>query len=197
MKINCNFLPQENRAFILEWKAFCVAIGLYVLSAFVFLYVFRVNSRESGELEKKMKVVKQEQMEIRQEREQMQYPQDRIQRLIDQFSFIQKAMGAKDFPWLRFFQSIEDSIPMGESGRRGVYLTRMVPSGEKNWQMEGVAEDWKDATRFEELLLSSTYASTGQPAKRNFSDVRLVNYRAVDGGRGYAFRIELSFVDSF
>lgn len=197
MKVNCNFLPLDYRAYILEAKVLAISVLLYVLSAGIWATVFVGHSKEVKNLGNKIRQKQQEKVTIQEERAQTVYPQERITKLIDQFSFIQKAMGAKDFPWLRFYQSLEDAIPTADSGRRGVFFVRLIRSGERSWQLEGEAEDWRDATKFEEELIKSSYATQGQAAKRNFSDVRLISYIAVEGGKGYRFKLEFSFVDNF
>jgi Tfp pilus assembly protein PilN len=194
MRVKCNFLPVEQRAFILERKVMGLSVLLYVITVGIFAIVFMAQKKDADQLTKQIKSKELERAGVQEERNQMQYPQERIQRLIDHFSFIQKAMGVNDFPWLRFYQSLEDSIPLSDSGRRGVYVTRLDRQGEKQWQLEGEAEDWKDAARFEESLAASAYAS-GAQAKKNFAEVRLLNYRALDGAKGYRFRIQFLFND--
>ena len=186
-RINCNFLPLENRAFILERKVLAGSIICWGISLAVWGSVFAGQTREAYKLQTKIKEQEREKAAVQADRAATQYPQDQIQALIDKFSFIQKAMGANDFPWLRFYQSIEDAMLGGEGGRK-VSIISLKRCGDHCWTLEGEAEDWKDATRFEEQLNASTYNG-----KKNFSDVRLLNYRQAE--KGYRFTLQLNFND--
>lgn len=184
-RVNCNFLPLEQRAFILEKKVLLASILCWVVSFGIFASVFAGQKAEAGKLTVKIKEQEREKGAVLADRAATQYPQDQIQALMDKFQFIQKAMGANDFPWLRFYQSIEDAMVGGEGGRK-VSIISLKRCGDKCWTLEGESDDWKDATRFEEQLIASTYGT-----KKNFGDVRLLNYRQAD--KGYRFTIQFNF----
>lgn len=186
-RVNCNFLALEQRAFIMEKKVLWTSVTCWVLSLAVWGSVFAGQTREASKLQTKIKEQEREKAAVQADRAATQYPQDQIQALIAKFGFIQKAMGANDFPWLRFYQSIEDSMVSGEGGRK-VSIISLKRVGEKGWTLEGESEDWKDATRFEEQLASSSYQG-----KKNFDKVRLLNYRQAE--KGYRFTLQFDFND--
>ena len=187
-RVNCNFLPLEQRAFILERKVLGVGVLCWLISFAIWGSVWAGQSKEAAKLTLKIKEQEREKGAVIADRAATQYPQDQIQRLIDKFSFIQKAMGANDFPWLRFYQSIEDAMSSGEQGRK-LSVISLKRCGEKCWTLEGESEDWKDATRLEEQLIASTYGT-----KKNFSDVRLLSYRSAE--KGYRFTMQFNFNDT-
>lgn len=189
MRVNCNFLPLEQRAFILDRKVMAVAVLFWVLSAGMWVTVFANQTAEALKLTSKIKDQERERNAVIADRSATQYPQDQIQRLIDKFSFIQTAMGVNDFPYLRFYQSLEDAISGGPSGRK-VAIVSLKRCGDKCWTLEGEAEHWSDATQFEEQMIASAYGT-----KKNFSDVRLLNYRSIDKDKGYRFVVQFTFND--
>lgn len=192
MRVNCNFLPLEYRAFVLDRKVLVVAGLVWVVSVGMWLSVFANQTREASGVSTKIKEKERERQAVIADRAATQYPQDQIQRLIDKFGFIQKAMGVNDFPWLRFYQALEDAISGGAGGRK-CSLVSLKRCGDRCWKLEGEAEHWTDATAFEEAMIASTYGT-----KKNFSNVRLLNYRSVEGkdSRGYKFTMEFDFNDT-
>lgn len=186
-RVNCNFLPLEQRAFIMEKKVLAISIACWLVSFGIWTSVFAGQTREASKLTTKIKEQEREKAAVLADRAATQYPQDQITALKDKFEFIQKAMGANDFPWLRFYQSLEDAMVSGEGGRK-VSIISLKRCGDKCWTLDGESEDWKDATRFEEQLIASAYQG-----KKNFGDVRLLNYRQAE--KGYRFTLQFNFND--
>jgi hypothetical protein len=187
MRVNCNFLPLEHRAFILDKKVMAIAVLVWIASVGMWVSVFANQSKEAGTLASKIKDQERERNAVIADRSATQYPQDQIQRLIDKFSFIRDAMGVTDFPYLRFYQSLEDAVAGGVNGRK-VNIVSLKRCGDKCWTLEGDAEHWSDATAFEEAMIASQYGT-----KKNFSDVRLLNYRNIDKDKGYRFVLQFNF----
>ena len=187
-RVNTNFLPLEHRAFILDRKVMYVSIAVWIASGAVWFFVFAGHASKVRDLTRQKSEQEREKNAVLAERAATTFPQSQIQRLIDRFSFIKKAMGANDFPWLRFYQSLEDAMLSGEQGRRVSILT-LKRAGERLWTIDGEAEDWKDATRFEEQMVASSYLG-----KKNFSEVRLLNYRAAE--KGYRFTLQFNFEEN-
>lgn len=187
-RVNCNFLPLEHRAFISEKTVLAASLACWLISFGIWTSVFAGQTREAGKLAIKIKEQERERDAVLADRAATQYPQDQIKALMDKFQFIQKAMGANDFPWLRFYQSLEDAMVGGEGGRK-VSIISLKRCGDRCWTLEGESEDWKDATRFEEQLIASSYLS-----KKNFSEVRLLKYWQVE--KGYRCTLQLNFNDT-
>jgi len=187
-RVNCNFLPLEQRAFILDKKVMYASVAFWVGSMAVWFFVFVGHTNKVKELTGQKTVQEREKNAVLAERAATTFPQAQIQRLIARFSFIKQAMGANDFPWLRFYQSVEDAMLSVDGGRK-VGIVSLKRAGEKLWTIDGEAEDWKDATRLEEQMVASTYLG-----KKNFSEVRLLNYRAAE--KGYRFTLQFNFEEN-
>jgi hypothetical protein len=187
MRVNCNFLPLEHRAFMLEKKVLAASVAFWVFSVVMWTSVFANQTKEASKLGTKIKEQQREQGQDLAERAATQFPQDQIQRLNDRYLFIHKAMGANDFPWMRFYHALDRCLASGDGGRKASIVS-LKRCGEKCWTLEGECEDWKDSTRFEEQMIASASGN-----KKNFADVRLLNYRSVD--KGYRFTVQFNFND--
>lgn len=113
MKVSCDFLPHEHKSFLLATKALVVAIVMLVASLASCLSFYRSYLREISVLEKEVNEKSGELAKLDSRLNSITYDQAKIKELITKFQFIQTAMGATDYPYLRFFQSLEDALPRG------------------------------------------------------------------------------------
>ena len=178
MKICCDFLPAEYKAVQRNLKLVFAAIIVWALTVLVLSYkaydyrgqLKEVNAQVASQetaiqlLEGQINAVK--------------YPQDTIRELISKYRFIKQAMGSDDYPFLEFFQALEESVPVNEdTGLRRVAVKELKQIGDK-WSLQGVARHWDDILKFEDNLNESSFdkfvGGTSQTRhKQNFSGVRV------------------------
>jgi len=188
MKVNCNFLPKEYHAFHLDMKVMVISVVLWVGSLGVFFFAIRSGLKGKDEAKGLVRTVQSKKTTVESVIRAQTYPQDRIIGLKEKFEFIGRAMGESPKPFLRFFQSLEDAIPVTGAGGRGVYISRLSQrAGGNTYSLEGASKTWTDALRFEDNLTKSEY--DGQP---NFPYVKLTKSFRTDDGY-YRFDMELKF----
>jgi hypothetical protein len=191
MRASCNFLPPEHRAFLLDRRILAVSGLLFAVSFCAWGSVIATRTRGLTELRAAISGLEREQAAVAEQRAGLKYPEQKIQHLVEQFKFVQKAAGGEDFPWLRFYQAIEAAVPTDDEGGRLVYIAHLDRLNSKSWIMEGHAKDWKHATAFEEKLSASS--SGGASPRRQFASVHLVNSRTAPTARGYHFQLQFDF----
>jgi hypothetical protein len=189
MRASCNFLPPEHRAFLLDRRILTVSGLLFAISFCAWGSVIAARTRGLAQLRATISGLEREQTIVQNQQAKLKYPQEKIQHLIDQFNFIQKAAGGDDFPWLRFYQAIEAAVPTDEEGRRLIYIEHMERLNAKSWLIKAQAADLKDATRFEEQLS----ASESPPSHHQFVSVHLVSSRMAHTERRGHFQLQFDF----
>ncbi len=178
MKVNCDFLPQKYKAYIINYKLLFVDLVLLVL---LILAGVGTGMSFSSRIAREEKILKAKNAELSRQRNilnSISYDQERIRRLIVQFRFIQQAMGQSDFPYLDFYLALEHAIPVSdETGRKRVAITSLTPvRGLRRWKLSGVAYHWDDVLKFEANLNASKSLrkdSPEGPKKKDFSSINV------------------------
>ena len=106
MKVNCNFLPKEYSAFLLDTRSLVLSILIWLLSVGVWFNAIKKENEGVKEATKSVTKWRANKQAIERDITAQNYPQDRIRRLIEKFKFIQKSMGQVPRPFLRFYQSL-------------------------------------------------------------------------------------------
>lgn len=190
MKVTCDFLPREYKAYHLDKQVLTVSVVAWAVSIALFAWLSFSLTREVAGLKSKVTSVEADLQRVREDRRSQLYPQERIRELKSKFEFIKQAMGAKDFPYLRFYQTLEDSVP-ADDGQRKAYIKSLRREGNQI-TLEGEARGWRDAREFEKRLSVSEVGPAGS-RRKNYSDVRLLSCNAIQGGKGYTFTITANF----
>lgn len=189
MKVCCDFLPNEYKSFILDTRSL-ILLGI-IVGASLLVSVVTVGSYSSKikRLEKDNNNLNATKGRLAQDAKVKNYPQSRIRALINKFRFIRQALGKEDFPYLRFYQSLEEAIPTGEDdGSRRIGVTGLKPGAANRWSLSGLAKHWEDVLKFEDTMNASTW-----DGKKNFKDVQVFNI-TVDNTGAYTFDMQFSFV---
>lgn len=192
MKVNCDFLPQEYKSFVLNVKA----LGFLVVFALASSAIAYLNHSDYADK------LKGHEGQIRQAEEEIAilqnkiasktFNQGEIRELIDKFNFIREAVGARDFPYLRFYHSLEKAIPVGEvDGSRRVAIKNLSEGRGNKYKMQGLARHWEDLLRFERNLNTSTFHDpVTNSDHKNFTGVTMGGWTRDESGN-------LSFVCEF
>lgn len=189
MKVSCDFLPNEYKSFILDTRALILLGIIVAASLLVSVVTAGTYSSKIKRLEGDNNSLNAKKGRLAQEAKVKNYPQDRIRALINKFRFIRQALGKEDFPYLRFYQSLEDAIPKGEDdGTRRIGVTGLKGGAGGRWSLAGTARHWEDVLKFEDLMNSSTWEN-----KKNFADVQVFNI-TVDKDGTYTFDMQFRFV---
>lgn len=193
MKVVCDFLPQEYKSFVLDVRALGVLVALTLGTAAVCLLTHYDYDDQVRGLNQQMGKERDEIVSLDNKINSKSFNQSEIQELIDKFNFIKEAVGARDFPWLRFYHSFERAIPIGEEDQqRRVAVKAMTEGRDGRWQVQGVARHWDDLIRFEQNLNASTFTDPQQEqALKNFVDVRMGGWTRTNDG--VSFTAEFTF----
>lgn len=195
MKVTTDFLPPEYKSFVFNTKAAVALVGFALLSAGVcgmyHLHFKDVAKGLNQEISKRSEDIRLLENRINSK----SYNQAEIQTLIGKFNFIKDAVGARDFPYLRFYHSLEQTIPIDEStGARRMAILELTKSRAGKYKLHGLARHWDDLLRFEENLNASVFPDpeSGRDLK-NFRDVRMGAWDST--ADGIDFTCEFSFVN--
>lgn len=191
-----NFLPKEYHAFLLDRRTLYISVAVWILSVMIWSVKIRSEWKKVDQATQKVRQAESLKQAEEAALAQKIYPKERIQSLIDRFQFIQEAMGQVPRPYLRFYQSLEDAIPISGSGGRGVYIVRLNNKGGPAYEVEGEARTWEDALQFENNLKQSIYQKE-EFKNPNFQNVKLNRSYRLQGTTGYRFYIDLEFVEGF
>lgn len=194
MKVVCDFLPQEYKSFVLDVRALGVLVALTLgTAAFAALTHFDYDDKVKG-LNQQIRKESDEISNLDNKINSKSYNQSEIQELIDKFNFIKEAVGARDFPYLRFYHALERAIPIGEEdGSRRVALKAMTEGRDSRYQVQGLARHWDDLIRFEQNLNNSKYEDKQQGQQiKNFSDVKMGGWTR--SNEGISFTCEFTFL---
>lgn len=94
---------------------------------------------------------------LQNEIDKVKYPQREIRELIQKFRFIKQALGSDDFPYLRYFEALEDAVPLNpDDGTRRVAVVNLRQGAGAKWNLSGVAKHWNAILEFETNMNSST-----------------------------------------
>ncbi len=97
-------------------------------------------------------------------------------------------MGKEDFPYLRFYQSLEEAVPTGDDdGTRRIAIKGLKKGAGSRWSLAGLAKHWEDVLKFEDSMNASKW-----DLKKNFKDVEVFNI-TIDTDGSYTFDMQFSF----
>ncbi len=193
MKVTVDFLPKEYKSFVLDTRALTLLVAMILATG---ASAFLTNKDYTDKLKGLETQVKRQQEEINVINNKIaskSYNQEEIRELIDKFNFIREAVGARDFPYLRFFHSFERAIPVDENdGKRRIAVKSMTEGRGNEYKVVGLARHWDDLLRFEEALNRSTFRDPllGNEAK-NFAGVRMGGWNRTEDG--ITFTVEFTF----
>jgi len=204
MKINCDFLPGEYKAVRRNLKLMFAAIAVWVLTALLLSYKAYSYRAQLKEVDAQVASQETNISLLEGQINAVKYPQDKIKTLIEKFRFIQQAMGSEDYPYLEFFQALEEAVPVSEdSGLRRIAITGLKQSAGAKWELKGAAVHWDDILKFEDRLNESTFDRPIESADGAIRHVKKKNFRAVrvftvDTGSGkgsgvVTFQMEFEF----
>ncbi len=198
MKVNCDFLPQEYKSFLLDTRALAIAVCLAVTTVIGCIWSISSNSAEKARLTKENGKLSGEVAEVVNQLKSISYDQAAIQDLITKFQFIQKAMGATDYPYLRFYQALELSLPKSnETGLKSVQIARLTKtegekftlSGRARSPSENAGSGRSEITKFEKSLHPSRSGN-----KQNFQDVKVLSTVNEAKTDDWSFEMQLPFL---
>lgn len=176
MKVTTDFLPSEYKSFVFDIRMATVLVALALLSGAV-CAMYHVHYQDVAKKLQKEINKQSEDIRILENRiNSKSYNQGEIQELISKFNFIKDAVGARDFPYLRFYHSLEKTIPIDEgSGARRLAILELTRSRSGKYKLHGLSRHWDDLLRFEQNLVESRYLDSE-------SGRELVNFRDVHMG---------------
>lgn len=189
MKVNCDFLPVEYKSFLLDTTALGMAVAFAAATLVACTFSFTRAASERSRLTKEQGRLSNELTEVINQLRSITYDQAAIQDLITKFNFIQKAMGATDYPFLRFYQALENALPRtSDTQLKRISITKLTKSDGERFAILGRAESRSDVTQFEKSLVQSR---TG--AKQNFQEVKVLS-TAVEKTDQWTFEMQFTFV---
>ena len=179
MKICCDFLPAEYKAVQRNLKLVFAAIIVWALTVLVLSYKAYDYRGQLKEINAQVASQESAIQLLEGQINAVKYPQDTIRELISKYRFIKQAMGSDDYPYLEFFQALEEAVPINEdTGLRRVGIVELKQSAGANWSLQGVARHWDDILKFEDNLNESAFdkfvgGTTQTTHKQNFAGVRV------------------------
>lgn len=191
MKVVTDFLPTEYKSFVLNVRA----LGVLVVFALGTAAVCFLNHKDFKDqlvgLEGQIKRENEEIGILVNKINSKSYNQQEIRELIDKFNFIKEAVGARDFPWLRFYHSLERTIPIDETdGTRRVAIKVLSGGRGNQWRLQGIAKHWDDLLRFEKNLNESTFVDPDRGEVKNFGGVKMGGWVKTDAGVDFSADFE-------
>lgn len=194
MKVVTDFLPSEYKSFVFDLRSAGVLILFLVVSVGLSsIYHFNFKDITKG-LENEIRKRSADIATLENRINSKSYNQAEINNLIGKFEFIKEAVGKTDFPYLRFYQSFERTIPIDEAtGARRISIGELTKTRSGVYRVAGVARHWDDLLRFEERLNTSTFhdAESDRDLK-NFSGVKMGSWSASE--KGIEFTAEFTFL---
>lgn len=203
MKICCDFLPNEYKAVRRNLKLIVVAGVSLVLTGLIISYTMWSYGREKTEVDGQVRTQESAISVLEGQINALNYDQEKIGLLIQRFRFIQQAMGSEDYPYLEFFQALEEAVPVNEdSGLRRVAIKSLKMGAGNTWQIQGEANHWDDILAFENGLNSSIFerpveqndGSIRRIKKKNFNQVRVFKVDTATTGNGVTFDLQFDFI---
>jgi hypothetical protein len=193
LKVTTDFLPAEYKSFVFDGRMAGVLLAFAVLSGAV-CGTWSVHYKDVLKgLEKEIGKREEEIAALENRINSKSYNQAEIQELIDKFNFIREAVGARDFPYLRFYHAFEQTIPIDEAtGARRIAISELTKSRGGRYKVHGLAKHWDDLLRFEQNLNASSYRESESGGEmRNFAEVRMGAWESTD--KGVDFTAEFVF----
>lgn len=193
MKVTTDFLPPEYKSFVFDVRMAGVMLVFAVLSgAFCGMWSVHFKDVIKG-LEKEIGKREEEISSLENRINSKSYNQAEIQELIDKFNFIKDAVGARDFPYLRFYHSFEQTIPIDEAtGARRIAIAELTKTRGGKYKVHGLARHWDDLLRFEQNLNASVFTDSESNRERpNFAGVKMGAWESTD--KGVDFTAEFVF----
>ena len=192
MKVNCDFLPNEYKSFLLNTKALMLSGIFFAGTVAICIVSLTATGQERAGLEQDKNRITSELATLVDQLRSITYDQATIQELITKFEFIQRAMGAVDYPYLRFYHSIEKALPQSpDTQLKRVSIKKLDKISGEQYLITGQAVARPDVTDFEKNLLLS---ESDGGRRKNFRDVRVRNVTAEPGGESWKFELEFTFL---
>ncbi len=192
MKVSCDFLPSEYKSFLLDTKFLVVSMVIFVATFVSVSTNLAFTAKTKSVLNKNKDALTTEVAEVSNRLRAITYNQAAIQELKTKFEFIQQAMGAKDYPYLRFYQSLEDALPRtAETGLKRVWLQRLNRMGGERYSVTGSARRRSDVTSFEKRMIVS---KTKVKSRTNFTDVKVVSNTYNGKDDNWTFEMQFVFL---
>lgn len=195
MKVTTDFLPPEYKSFVFDSK---MAVGLALLAVVsaAVCGMYHVRNRDVAKGLKSEIVKRSDEIQVLEQKiNTKSYNQSEIQELIDKFNFIRDAVGARDFPYLRFHHALEGTIPIDDgSGARRVAIQELTKARSGKYKVHGLARHWDDLLRFERNLNESVFTDPATKRElKNFGQVRMGAWETTQDG--IDFTAEFVFIN--
>lgn len=190
MKVNCDFLPKEYKSFLLDVRALVVVIVLTALTAGACVFSLTAAARERSTLGNDNQRAQAELADVINQLKSVTYDQVAIQELITKFQFIQRAMGASDYPYLRFYQKLENALPRSpETQLKKVAVFQLQRQEGERFSISGKARERTDITQFEKNMDRSRAGT-----KQDFQEVKVLNSTYDPREDQWSFEMQFTFV---
>jgi Tfp pilus assembly protein PilN len=190
MKVNCDFLPKEYKSFLLDVQALAVVLVLTALTAGACVFSLTAAARERATLTSDNQRAQSDLADVINQLKSVTYDQVAIQELITKFQFIQRAMGASDYPYLRFYQKLENALPRSpETQLKKVAVQQLQRQDGERFSISGKARERTDITQFEKNMDRSRSGT-----RQDFQEVKILNSTYDPRAEEWSFEMQFTFV---
>lgn len=185
MKVCCDFLPNEFKSVRRNTKLIIVVAAVWIISIIICSFTAMSYGKKLTSAKKKVQSGETTVQLLQNEIDKVKYPQREIRELIQKYRFIKQALGSDDFPFLRYFDALENAIPRNPDTRdRQVAIASLKQGAGSKWSLQGVARHWDDILKFESNMNNSIsvlkVASGGQEVEKKVTNFRGVRIFQVD-----------------